>query len=125
MLFICAIITFVFYTNTTLLLGGHDNERAALAFPYDDSTYSPLLYRGQDSKQSTFAAVGGGESADIVPLSSTGGSSSRSSSSSDSYGFSGSTGISVRQNVTQQNVCSSNTAYCYNEIDNDFNVNPP
>jgi hypothetical protein len=42
-----------------------------------------------------------------------------------SYGFSVPTGISVQQNVTQLNICSSNTAYCYNEVDNDFNVNPP
>lgn len=33
--------------------------------------------------------------------------------------------ISVQQNVSQLNICSSNTAYCYNEVDNDFNVNPP
>jgi hypothetical protein len=45
--------------------------------------------------------------------------------SSSSYDYSGSRGITVQQNVTQQNVCSSNTAYCYNEVDNDFNVNPP
>jgi hypothetical protein len=42
--------------------------------------------------------------------------------SSNNYGLAG---ISVQQNVTQQNICSSNTAYCYNEVDNDFNVNPP
>ena len=41
-----------------------------------------------------------------------------------SYGFSVPTGTSLQQNVTQLNICSSNTAYCYNEIDNDFNVNP-
>jgi len=46
--------------------------------------------------------------------------------SSSNYGYSVSPDISVQQNVTQQNICSSsNTAYCYNEVDNDFNVNPP
>lgn len=34
-------------------------------------------------------------------------------------------GISVQQDVTQLNICSSNTAYCHNDVDNDFNVNPP
>jgi hypothetical protein len=42
-----------------------------------------------------------------------------------SYGYTGSVGISVQENITQDNVCSSNIAYCYNEVDNDFHVNPP
>lgn len=45
--------------------------------------------------------------------------------SSVSYGQLGPADISVQQNVSQLNICSSNTAYCYNEVDNDFNVNPP
>ena len=45
-------------------------------------------------------------------------------SSSIGYDYSASRGISVQQDVTQLNICSSNTAYCHNDVDNDFNVNP-
>jgi predicted DNA-binding helix-hairpin-helix protein len=40
-------------------------------------------------------------------------------------GYSGSLGIAVKEDITQTNVCSSDIAYCDNEIDNDFHVNPP
>lgn len=72
----------------------------------------PLSYEYDDIKQSGFT-MNDERIVEFVPL------------SSSSYDYFGSRGISVQQNVTQQNVCSSNTAYCYNEVDNDFNVNPP
>ena len=105
----------VFYTSI-LFPAGVD----ALASKHDVDTYDDKLIQSTD-----FTSNEAG-TRKVVPLSS-GSSESSSSSSSDSstYGYSGSKGISVQQNVTQQNVCSSNTAYCYNEVDNDFNVNPP
>ena len=74
---------------------------------------SPLSY-GEDASRRTDMAKYDQDSSKTIPL-----------FSSISYAYSGSSGISVQQNVTQQNVCSSNTAYCYNEVDNDFNANPP
>jgi hypothetical protein len=92
-----------------IFLGGSAVEQNTLAIAKDIPL--PLLYDYGDIQQSGFTMnyerVG-----EFVAL------------SSGSYDYSGSRGISVQQNVTQTNVCSSNTAYCYNEVDNDFNVNP-
>jgi hypothetical protein len=93
-----------------ICLGGPSGEENTLAFAKEIPP--PLLYNDDDIKQSDLTLNDEG-TAEIFPL------------SSGSYDYSGSRGISVQQNVTQQNVCSSNTAYCYNEVDNDFNVNPP
>jgi hypothetical protein len=94
------------------------NQIYALAKEHDVDTYDDKLIHITDFTSNEAGTT------KIVPLSS-GNSESGSGSDSNSYGYSGSKGISVQQNVTQQNVCSSNTAYCYNEVDNDFNVNPP
>ena len=93
-----------------IFLGGPAVEENTLALAKD----IPLLqlYDYDDIKQSGFT-MNDERIVEFVPL------------ASGSYDYSGSRGISVQQNVTQQNVCSSNTAYCYNEVDNDFNVNPP
>jgi hypothetical protein len=40
-------------------------------------------------------------------------------------GYNGSVGIAVKEDITQTNVCSSDIAYCDNEVDNNFHVNPP
>jgi hypothetical protein len=40
-------------------------------------------------------------------------------------GYSGSVGIAVKEDINQTNVCSSDIAYCDNEVDNNFHVNPP
>jgi hypothetical protein len=93
-----------------IFLGGPSGEEITLALAKEIPL--PLLYDYDDVKQSDLTLNGEG-TAEIFPL------------SIDGYDYSGSRGISVQQNVTQQNVCSSNTAYCYNEVDNDFNVNPP
>jgi hypothetical protein len=118
--FVGAVLVVVSYAGI-LFPAGPANERDALANEHDIDTYDDKLI------QSTRFTSNEDGTTKIVPLpsgSSTGGSGSGSGSGS-SYGYSGSTGVSVQQNVTQQNVCSSNTAYCYNEVDNDFNVNPP
>jgi hypothetical protein len=111
-LFVSAILAVAFYSGIFFLVG-LANEEGALALA-KDRTPLPLLYDDDDDDltQSDFKTNDEGTDG-IVPLSSGG------------YGYSGSSGISVQQNVTQQNVCTSNTAYCYNEVDNDFNVNPP
>jgi hypothetical protein len=93
-----------------IFLAGPAGEENTLALAKEIPP--PLLYNYDDVKQSGLTLNDKG-TAEIFPL------------SSGSYDYSGSKGISVQQNVTQQNVCSSNTAYCYNEVDNDFNVNPP
>jgi len=93
-----------------IFLGGPTSEENTLAFAQEIPL--PQTYNYYDVKQSDLALNDKG-TAEIFPL------------SSGSYDYSGSRGISVQQNVTQQNVCSSNTAYCYNEVDNDFNINPP
>lgn len=105
---VSAILSLAFYAG--IFLVGLANQKNALALAKDSPL--PLLYDYDDSKQSSTKMNEDGR-AEIFPL------------SSGSYSYSGSRGISVQQNVTQQNVCSSNTAYCYNEVDNDFNVNPP
>ena len=93
-----------------IFLGGQAGEENTLALAKEIPP--PLLYNYDDVKQSELTLNAEG-TAEIFPL------------SKGSYDYSGSRGITVQQNVTQQNVCSSNTAYCYNEVDNDFNVNPP
>ncbi len=93
-----------------ILLSGPAVEENTLAIAKDIPL--PLSYDYGDIQQSGFT-MNDERVVEFIPL------------SSGSYDYSGSRGISVQQNVTQQNVCSSNTAYCYNEVDNDFNVNPP
>jgi hypothetical protein len=107
----------VFYTSI-LFPSSPANQIYALAKEHDVDTYDDKLIQITDFTSNEAGTT------KIVPLSS-GNSESGSVSDSNSYGYSGSKGVSVQQNVTQQNVCSSNTAYCYNEVDNDFNVNPP
>lgn len=109
----------VSYTSI-LFQAGPYNEIFALANEHDVNTYD-------DDKliQSTKFTSNEAGTTKIVPLPSGSSQNSHSGSDSSSYGYTGSKGVSVQQNVTQQNVCSSNTAYCYNEVDNDFNVNPP
>jgi hypothetical protein len=113
--FVGAVLVVVSYAGI-LFPAGPANVRDALANEHDIDTYDDKLI------QSTRFTSNEDGTTKIVPLPSGG---SNSGSDSSSYGYSSSTGVSVQQNVTQQNVCSSNTAYCYNEVDNDFNVNPP
>jgi hypothetical protein len=114
-----AVLVVVSYTSI-FFVASPANQIYTLAKEHDVDTYDDKLIQITDFTSNEAGTT------KIVPLSS-GNSESSSSSGSDSnsYGYSGSKGISVQQNVTQQNVCSSNTAYCYNEVDNDFNVNPP
>lgn len=112
-----AVLIVVSYTSI-LFPAGLANEMDALANEHDIDTYDDKLI------QSTRFTSNEDGTTKIVSLPS-GNSESGSGGDSSTYGYSGSTGVSVQQNVTQQNVCSSNTAYCYNEVDNDFNVNPP
>jgi hypothetical protein len=102
-------LTLAFYAFN--FLATPEDETRVLA-PSTEKTLH-LSYDDGSSKQVDLATHSHGADK-IIPI-----------SSSVGYDYSGSRGISVQQNVTQQNVCSSNTAYCYNEIDNDFNVNPP
>jgi hypothetical protein len=109
----------VSYTSV-LMPAGPVNKMDALANQHDVNTYDDKLI------QSTKFSSNEAGTTKIVPLSSgSSQSGSDSGSGSSNYGYSGSKGVSVQQNVTQQNVCSSNTAYCNNEVDNEFNVNPP
>ena len=115
-----AILSLLFVTSVLALAsafqGGffflaEDGKRTSALALTMDSAY-PLSYDADgDPKQSDTMTYAQGADK-IIPL------------SSSNFGYS-SPGISVQQNVTQQNICSSNTAYCYNEVDNDFNVNPP
>ena len=95
-----------------VFLAGPGNQLSALALTLDGSLY--LSYYDIAAPKQIGVAIDDPGNGEIIPL-----------SSSSSYDYSGSRGISVQQNVTQHNICSSNTAYCYNEVDNDFNVNPP
>ena len=97
-----------------VFLAGPGNQLSALALTLDGSFY--LSYYDNAAPKQIRVALDDPGTGEIFPLSSSG---------SSSYDYSGSRGISVQQNVTQHNICSSNTAYCYNEVDNDFNVNPP
>jgi hypothetical protein len=92
----------------------HGNEIGVLAFSMDKTF--PFSYDdGADSSKQIIELMTYDHERDkIIPM-----------SRSVGYDYSGSRGISVQQEVTQLNICSSNTAYCNNEVDNDFNVNPP
>jgi hypothetical protein len=109
-LFLSSALALAFYSG--VFLAGSGNQLSALALPIDGSLY--LSYYDYAAPKQTGIAIDDRGTGEIIPL-----------SSSSGYDYSGSRGISVQQNVTQHNICSSNTAYCYNEIDNDFNVNPP
>ena len=92
---------------------------STFADAYGDTSFQvpnlPQSYGEDDSIQPNIEMFSrDGPTGKIVPL-----------YSSVSYGSLGPADISVQQNVSQLNICSSNTAYCYNEVDNDFNVNPP
>jgi hypothetical protein len=110
LLFVTSVLALAFHGGFNFL--AEDGKRTSvLALPMN-SVY-PLSYdEDDDSKPSDITNYAQGADK-ITPL------------SSSNFAYSVSPGISVQQNVTQQNVCSSNTAYCYNEVDNDFNVNPP
>lgn len=111
LLFVTSVLALAFQGGFFCFLAEAGERTSALALPMD-SAY-PLSYdEDGDSKQSDITTYAQGADR-ITPL------------SSSNFGYSVSPGISVQQNVTQQNICSSNTAYCYNEVDNDFNVNPP
>lgn len=112
LLFVTSVLALAFAFHDGFFFLAEDGKRtSALALPMN-SVY-PLSYDKDDnSKQSNITTYALGADK-ITPL------------SSSNFGYSVSSGISVQQNVTQQNICSSNTAYCYNEVDNDFNVNPP
>jgi hypothetical protein len=111
LLFVTSVLTLAFHGGFIFL--AEDGKRTSvLALPMN-GVY-PLSYdEDDDSKPSVITNYA--QVADkITPL------------SSSNFAYSVSPDISVQQNVTQQNICSSsNTAYCYNEVDNDFNVNPP
>ena len=117
---LCAVLAAMVSHTSILFQAGPYNEISALANEHDVNSYD-------DDKliQSTKFTSNEAGTTKIVPLPSGSSQSSHSGSDGNSYGYTGSKGVSVQQNVTQQNVCSSNTAYCYNEVDNDFNVNPP
>ena len=112
LLLVSSALTVVLHTSS--FLSTHGNEISVVAFSMDKTF--PLLYDDGDdssSKQMDLMTYDQGRDK-IIPI-----------SGSVGYDYSGSRGISVQQDVTQLNVCSSNTAYCNNEVDNDFNVNPP
>ena len=111
-LFLSSALALAFYSG--VFLTGPGNQLSALAPPIDSSLYLSY-YDHAAPKQTGGIAIADRGTGEIIHL----------SSSSSGYDYSGSRGISVQQNVTQHNICSSNTAYCYNEVDNDFNVNPP
>lgn len=111
LLLVTSVLALAFHGGFSFFLAEDGERTSALALPMN-SGY-PLSYdEDDDSKQSDITTHAQGADK-ITPL------------SSSNFGYSVSPGISVQQNVTQQNICSSNTAYCYNEVDNDFNVNPP
>ena len=112
------VVVVVSYTSI-LFPTGPAKEMAAIANEHDVNTNDDKLI------QSTKFTSNEAGTTKIVPLPSGSIESAHSGSDSSSHGYTGSKGVLVQQNVTQQNVCSSNTAYCYNEVDNDFNVNPP
>ncbi len=112
-LLVSAVLSLAFCTGISFLTCPF-NEMSALALPKDNAL--PLYYDDDDDDDSTTQSdfnTNDERTGEFVPVSIGG-----------YAGYSGLPGISVQQNVTQQNVCSSNTAYCYNEVDNDFNVNP-
>ena len=109
LLFVTSVLALAFHGGFFFL--PEDGKRTSvLALPMN-GVY-PLSYEDDDLEQSDITNYAQ-EADKIAPL------------SSSNFGYTVSPGISVQQNVTQQNICSSNTAYCYNEVDNDFNVNPP
>jgi hypothetical protein len=114
LLFVTSVLAlaFAFAFHGGFFFLAEDGKRtSALALPMN-GVY-PLSYdEDDDLEQSDITNYAQGADK-ITPL------------SSSNFAYSVSPGISVQQNVTQQNICSSNTAYCYNEVDNDFNVNPP
>jgi hypothetical protein len=112
LLLVLSALTIAFHASS--FLSNHGIEISVLAFSMDKSF--PFSYDDGDdgsSKQMELLTYDQGTD-QIIPI-----------SSSVSYYYTSSRGISVQQDVTQLNICSSNTAYCYNDVDNDFNVNPP
>ena len=105
-------LTVAFHASS--FLSTHGIEISVLAFSMD-KTFSFSYDDGDDDSSKQMELMTYDEGRDkIIPI-----------SGSIGYDYSGSRGISVQQDVTQLNICSSNTAYCNNEVDNDFNVNPP
>jgi hypothetical protein len=100
--------------HNSSFLSTYGNEISVLAFSMD-KTFPSSYDDGVDSSKQIIELMTYDQRTDkIIPI-----------SSSIGYDYSGSRGISVQQDVTQLNICSSNTAYCHNDVDNDFNVNPP
>ncbi|MGI0044821.1 MAG: hypothetical protein ACRD47_14035 [Nitrososphaeraceae archaeon] len=112
LLFVASVLALAFAFHDGFFFLAEDGERtSALALP-TNSVY-PLSYDEDDDLEPSDITNYAQGADKITPL------------SSSNFAYSVSPGISVQQNVSQQNICSSNTAYCYNEVDNDFNVNPP
>jgi hypothetical protein len=112
LLFVTSVLTLAFAFHGGFFFLAEDGERTSvLALPMN-GVY-PLSYDEDDDLEQSDITNYAQEADKITPF------------SSSNFGYTVSPGISVQQNVTQQNICSSNTAYCYNEVDNDFNVNPP
>ena len=111
-LYLLSALALAFYSGVFLASPG--NQLSALALTLDGSFY--LSYYDNAAPKQIGLALDDPGTGEFIHLSSSG---------SSSYDYSGSRGISVQQNITQHNICSSNTAYCYNEVDNDFNINPP
>lgn len=105
-------LTVAFHASS--FLSNHGIEISLLAFSMDKTF--PFSYDdGDDGSSKQMELLTYDQVTDkIIPI-----------SSSIGYYYSSSRGISVQQDVTQLNICSSNTAYCHNDVDNDFNVNPP
>jgi hypothetical protein len=100
--------------HSSSFLSTYRNEISVLAFSMD-KTFPSSYDDGDDNSKQIIELMTYDQGADkIIPI-----------SNSIGYDYSGSRGISVQQDVTQLNICSSNTAYCHNDVDNDFNVNPP
>ena len=105
LLLVSSALSVAFHNSS--FLSTYRNEISVLAFSMDK--IFPSLYDngGDSSKQITESMTYDQGTDKIIPI-----------SSSIGYDYPGSRGISVQQDVTQLNICSSNTAYCNNEVDN-------
>jgi hypothetical protein len=112
LLLVSSALAVIFHASSFLSTHGH--EVSVLAFPMGN-TFPSSYDDDDDGNSNQMESMLYDQGTDkIIPI-----------SSSIGYDYSGSRGISVQQEVTQLNICSSNTAYCHNDVDNDFNVNPP
>jgi hypothetical protein len=111
LLLVSSAFTVGFHASSFLSI--NRNEINVLAFSTDNTFPLSYVYGDNIARQMQVTTYDQGTH-EIIPM-----------FSSVGYDYSGSRGISVQQDVTQLNICSSNTASCHNDIDNDFNVNPP